>query len=53
MSSLLRKVYTLTIIRDNGKLLLGYKKRGFGMNKINGFGGKVEKGETVLEGAIR
>jgi hypothetical protein len=33
------------LIHKEGKLLLGMKKRGFGMNKYNGFGGKVEKGE--------
>ena len=53
MSGLLRKVYTLTVIRDKGKLLLGYKKRGFGTGKINGFGGKVEQGETIMAAAIR
>ena len=29
------------------------KKRGHGEGKWNGFGGKVEKGETIEEGAIR
>jgi 8-oxo-dGTP diphosphatase/2-hydroxy-dATP diphosphatase len=29
------------------------KKRGFGAGKWNGFGGKVEPGETVEAGAIR
>ncbi|KAJ2957248.1 hypothetical protein NQZ79_g7042 [Umbelopsis isabellina] len=29
------------------------KKRGFGCGRFNGFGGKVEKGETILEGAHR
>ena len=35
------------------RLLLGLKKRGFGMGKWNGFGGKVEPGETVLMAALR
>ncbi|KAJ2342587.1 hypothetical protein GGF43_005891, partial [Coemansia sp. RSA 2618] len=35
------------------RVLLGMKKRGFGSNKYNGFGGKVEPHETVDEGAIR
>lgn len=50
-----RKVYTLIFVRDvaNKKILLGLKKRGFGMNKWNGLGGKVEANETILEGAIR
>jgi len=29
------------------------KKRGFGVGKWNGFGGKVENGETVFDGAMR
>ncbi len=29
------------------------KKRGFGMGKYNGVGGKLEKGETVLDAAKR
>jgi 8-oxo-dGTP diphosphatase len=35
------------------EVLLGYKKRGFGAQKYNGFGGKVEAGETVSEAAAR
>ena len=35
-------VATLTFIFDDkGNILLGMKKRGFGKNKINGFGGFV------------
>jgi 8-oxo-dGTP pyrophosphatase MutT (NUDIX family) len=29
------------------------KKRGFGHGKYNGFGGKVEKSETISQAAIR
>jgi 8-oxo-dGTP diphosphatase/2-hydroxy-dATP diphosphatase len=29
------------------------KKRGFGVGRWNGFGGKVEKQETILDGAKR
>lgn len=52
---LIRKLYSLVLIRDipNDNILLGYKKRGFGMGKWNGMGGKVEPGESVLDGAIR
>jgi len=35
------------------KILLGMKKRGWGKGKWNGFGGKVEEGETIIEAAIR
>ncbi|KAJ1675403.1 hypothetical protein EV182_001339 [Spiromyces aspiralis] len=34
-------------------LLLGLKKRGFGKGKKNGFGGKVERGETIEQAARR
>ncbi|KAI8097225.1 NUDIX hydrolase domain-like protein [Halteromyces radiatus] len=39
--------------KSKNKILLGFKKRGFGMNKFNGFGGKLEAGETVLQAAHR
>lgn len=35
------------------KILLGQKKQGFGVGKWNGFGGKIEDNETVLECAVR
>ena len=47
------KVLTLVFIRRQGEILLGYKKRGFGAGKWNGFGGKVEAGETIEEAAER
>ena len=52
---ILRKVYSLIFVRDNvnNKILLGYKKRGFGMHKWNGLGGKVEPNESIAEGAKR
>jgi 8-oxo-dGTP diphosphatase len=40
------------LIKD-GKLLLGNKKRGFGVNKLNGFGGKINPGESIKEAAVR
>ena len=47
------KQYSLVIIQDQGKLLLGMKKRGFGAGKYNGFGGKVEGGESIERSALR
>ena len=35
------------------EVLLGLKKKGFAAGKVNGIGGKVETGETVLEAAVR
>ena len=40
-------------VRSDGKVLLGRKKRGFGVRKWNGFGGKIEGGETFLQCAVR
>ncbi len=34
-------------------ILLGYKKRGFGAGKYNGFGGKVESDESIEHAALR
>ena len=47
------KLLTLVFLRESQNILLGMKKRGFGSGMWNGFGGKVEKGETCLEGAKR
>jgi 8-oxo-dGTP diphosphatase / 2-hydroxy-dATP diphosphatase len=46
-------IRSLVIVREGDKVLLGYKKRGFGEGKWNGFGGKVEHEETVEESASR
>ncbi len=34
-------------------VLLGMKKRGFGVGRWNGFGGKIDPGETIERGAMR
>lgn len=52
------KEYTLVFVRkvtgDGEKMiLLGMKKRGFGAGRWNGFGGKIEDGESIEEGAKR
>lgn len=44
---------TLTFIIKDDKVLLIRKKRGLGAGKINGPGGRLEPGETMLECAIR
>lgn len=44
---------TLCFYRQDGKILLGKKKRGFGAGKWNGFGGKVEEGEKLEDAARR
>lgn len=49
----MKKILTLCIIHRDGKVLLGMKKRGFGAGRWNGFGGKVDKGEKIVEAAER
>jgi 8-oxo-dGTP diphosphatase len=44
---------TLVFARRGAELLLIRKKRGLGAGKINGPGGRLEPGETPVEGAIR
>lgn len=52
-----REKSVLTLIyarrRSEKQVLLGRKKRGFGEGKLNGFGGKLEPGETIEESAAR
>lgn len=47
------KLFSLVLIRDQDRVLLGQKKRGFGLGKWNGFGGKVELGESMIDAAKR
>jgi 8-oxo-dGTP pyrophosphatase MutT (NUDIX family) len=44
---------TLGFIVEDGRILLGMKKRGLGEGKWNGFGGKVEPEETIEQAMIR
>jgi len=44
---------TLCLIHKHPQVLLGMKKRGFGAGKWNGFGGKVQEGESIEEAARR
>lgn len=36
-------------LNDKGEILLGMKKTGFGAGKYNGFGGKIEEGESFRQ----
>lgn len=49
----MKKILTLCFVVKGEKILLGMKKRGFGAGRWNGFGGKVEEGETIKESAKR
>jgi 8-oxo-dGTP pyrophosphatase MutT (NUDIX family) len=53
LDPLSRKLLTLCFVQEGSRILLGMKKRGFGEGKWNGFGGKVEPGETIEEAAHR
>ncbi|HTL39354.1 MAG TPA: 8-oxo-dGTP diphosphatase [Methylomirabilota bacterium] len=47
------KQTTLCLLLKEDQILLAMKKRGFGMGKWNGTGGKVEIGETIEQAAVR
>lgn len=47
------KHVTLVFLRRKGQILLAMKKRGFGVGKWNGAGGKADPGETMEQAAIR
>ncbi|MEK7522793.1 MAG: 8-oxo-dGTP diphosphatase [Patescibacteria group bacterium] len=49
----MKKLLTLCIIYKDKKILLGMKKRGFGVGRWNGFGGHVEEGESIEDNAKR
>ena len=49
----MKKVLTLAVVHTDTHVLLGMKKRGYGEGRWNGFGGKVEAGETVEQAARR
>lgn len=44
---------TLTFFVKDNKIMLGYKKRGFGKGNFLGIGGKVEPGESIEVAARR
>jgi len=53
MENKTKKILTLCVVHQHPKVLLGMKKRGFGAGRWNGFGGKVEQGETIESAAKR
>ena len=46
-------IANLVFLIEGDQVLLIHKKTGLGAGKINGPGGKIEPGETAIEGAIR
>ncbi len=49
----MRKLLTLCFVFREEEILLGLKKRGFGSGRWNGFGGKLNPGESIEEAAAR
>ncbi|NXP75439.1 8ODP triphosphatase, partial [Ramphastos sulfuratus] len=47
------RLFTLVVVVQPPRVLLGMKKRGFGAGLWNGFGGKVQPGESIEEAARR
>jgi len=47
------KQATLCLLVKDNQILLAMKKRGFGIGKWNGVGGKVEDGEEIVDAVIR
>ena len=47
------KQLTLLFLQQGERVLLGMKKRGFGVGRWNGFGGKVDPGENLVDAAVR
>jgi len=48
-----RDTATLVFVVEDDRVLLIRKKRGLGAGKINGPGGRLEPGETLLQCAVR
>ena len=51
----IRRVFTNVFVRDlvEKKVLLGFKKRGLGIDKWNGLGRKPEENESIAKCAKR
>ena len=47
------RLATLCFLIRGDEILLAMKKRGFGVNKFNGVGGKVKDGESLQKAALR
>ena len=52
LGHLLKEATIMLLLRED-EVLLAMKKRGFGVGKWNGVGGKLNNGETILETAVR
>jgi len=48
-----RQLQTISYIHNPQSILLAMKLRGFGKGRWNGYGGKVNPGETIYDAAVR
>ena len=49
----MRDTSLVYLLDGQNRVLLGRKRRGMGVGKWNGFGGKIEAGETMRQCAVR
>lgn len=49
----MKQVTLVFVLNEKDEVLLAMKKRGFGMGKWNGVGGKVQEGEDIVAAAVR
>lgn len=49
----MKQLVLLILKQNNHQVLLAMKKRGFGVGRWNGVGGKVEDGETLEQAVVR
>lgn len=50
---MVEKNCSLLFLRKDNDILLAMKKRGFGSDRYNGVGGKIEPGETIEQALVR
>lgn len=53
MATKKKKITSLGLMRKGDKILLAMKKRGHGKGFWNGYGGKIQEGETIEEALVR
>lgn len=50
---MVEKTCTLLFLKKDDSILLAMKKRGFGSDRYNGIGGKIDPGETIEQALVR
>lgn len=52
-NNIIKQIFSVCVICREGRVLLGFKKKGLGAGRWNGFGGKLEAGETPEQAVKR